>query len=186
MWQDAALTRLGERQARDAADVFIAGDAAPRPDVVFSSPLRRCLRTTEIVYGKEYLREVAPSRPRVVEKLRGRFGVFTSDRRSEEAWIRENHEVFEIERGFSEADVLWKADVRETEGEHLVRTQALLREVFVEAGEKMIVGLTTHSSSALAIFELTGWRKLSLAAGTVYPLLVKCTMESGKSAMVLR
>lgn len=175
VWEDAALTSQGEQQAEKIAAFFRAGEV-PLPDVIFSSPLRRCLRTTEIAY-RDVLQE---KRAVVKEKLRERLGVHTCDRRSGREYVVSAHPLFEFEEGFTEEDELWKAEVRESLDEHIVRATELLKDLFGYEDDASIMSLTAHSGAIMALFGATGWKKIPVAAGAVYPLLV--VAEQGSSA----
>ncbi|KAF2437956.1 phosphoglycerate mutase-like protein [Karstenula rhodostoma CBS 690.94] len=176
IWEDAELTSEGVQQAEKIAMLFRTGEV-PLPDVIFSSPLRRCLRTTEIVYG-----DVLGRRRRVVkEKLRERLGVHTCDRRSGRSYIASAYPAFEIEDGFTEEDELWKADVRESLDEHIVRATQLLETLFEHEDDGIIMSLTAHSGAIMALFGATGWRKIPVAAGAVYPLLVVAEKDYGET-----
>jgi broad specificity phosphatase PhoE len=101
IWEDAELTAEGENQAKTIAAVFQRGEV-PLPEAIFGSPLRRCLRTTEIVYGN-----VLEGRKGVVkEGLRETLGMHTCDKRSARSYIAAAHPGFEIEEGFTEEDAL--------------------------------------------------------------------------------
>jgi broad specificity phosphatase PhoE len=172
VWEDAELTGEGEKQAEAIAAVFRTGEV-PVPDAIYSSPLRRCLRTTEIAY-----KNVLERRKGVVkEKLRERLGVHTCDKRSARSYIATVHPSFEIEEGFTEEDELWKEDVRESLDEHVVRATQLLGDIFERGDSGVIVSLTAHSGALMALFGATGWKKIPVAAGAVYPLLVVAEKE---------
>ncbi|KAJ4360517.1 putative phosphoglycerate mutase pmu1 [Didymosphaeria variabile] len=161
VWEDAELTPFGEQQAEAIASFFGRGEV-PLPDVIFSSPLRRCLETTKIAYKDDLAMVGSTSesirRPLVKEKLRERLGVHLCDKRSTKC--------------FTEEDELWKADVRETLDEHMTRAAQLLEDIFEREGDEAIVSLTAHSGALMALFGATGWKKVPVAAGAVYPLLV--------------
>lgn len=107
----------------------------------------------------------------IKEKLRERLGVHTCDQRSSRSWIAKNYPIFDIEAGFSEEDVLWKPDHRETLEEHVERTTELLDNVFDgDYGDYVV--LAAHSGAIMSIFAATGWKKVPVAAGAVYPLFV--------------
>lgn len=71
----------------------------------------------------------------------------------------------------TEKDELWKPDQRETIEEHIVRSQEVLQDIFENDGSQL-VALVGHSGMSMAIFGATGWPKVPMAAGAVYPLLV--------------
>jgi broad specificity phosphatase PhoE len=171
-WEDAALTDFGEQQARDMFSTAISD--IPHPEAIYTSPLRRCLRTTELAFA--HLLDTRT--PTIKENLRERLGVHTCDKRSSKTFIKSAYPSFNIEPGFTEDDKLWKPDVRETFEEHVVRTKSLLDEVFNQNKESLFVSLTMHSGAIMALFGATGWNKVPVAAGAVYPLLILAERES--------
>lgn len=165
-WADAELTPNGEQQAQNIAEVraYLGGGVIA---TILSSPLRRCLRTVQLAFPLE----ASDKGPIVKEKLRERLGVHTCDRRSSRSWIAENYRLFDIEDGFQEEDVLWTPDRRETLDEHVVRSTELLDDIFNNNYGDYIV-LAAHSGAIMSLFAATGWKKVPVAAGAVYPLLV--------------
>lgn len=124
-WADAELIASGEQQARKVAEVcsYLGGGTIT---AIPSSPLRRCLRTTQLALPPE----AGNPRPMIKEKLCERLGAHTCDQRSRRSWIAEHCPSFDIEPGFVEEDVLWSPDRRETVEEHTVRSTELLDEIF--------------------------------------------------------
>jgi broad specificity phosphatase PhoE len=167
VWEDAELTPYGEQQAKDIATFFDDSDVPP-PERIFSSPLRRCLQTTELAFEKR----MPTTKPIIKEKLRERLGVHTCDKRSTKSWIAAAHPAFTIEPGFTEDDELWVPDVRETLDEHIVRATELLDDIFRYAEDATVISLTAHSGALMTLFRATGWKRIPVAAGSVYPLLV--------------
>ncbi|KAF2867154.1 histidine phosphatase superfamily [Massariosphaeria phaeospora] len=171
-WLDAELTPKGEQQATEISAIWGMGNIPP-PQSVYSSPLRRCLRTTALAFAPCINSEPATV-PVVKDKLRERLGVHSCDQRSSRTWIAINYPNFEIEADFVEEDELWKADHRETLEEHAARTKELLNDIFTH-DESQSVGLVAHSGAIMALFDATGWKKVPVAAGAVYPLFVART-----------
>ena len=95
----------------------------------------------------------------------------TCDQRSSRSWITNAYPNFAIEDGFGEDDELWNPDRRETLEEHTERSISLLQDIFSN-DESISVALTAHSGAIMALFAATGWKKIPVAAGVVYPLLV--------------
>jgi broad specificity phosphatase PhoE len=170
-WEDAALTDLGEQQARDVSVITLPN--IPNPDAILTSPLCRCLRTTELAFAHILYTKT----PSIKEKLRERIGVHTCDKRRSKALITSAYPSFNIEPNFPEVDTLWKPDVRETYEEHVVRSKDLLNEVFNQENG-MFVSFTTHSGAIMALFGATGWNKVAVSAGAVYPLFVLAEREN--------
>jgi hypothetical protein len=107
----------------------------------------------------------------IKEKLRERLGMHTCDKRSSRSWIAGAYPTFQIEHGLSEEDVLWQSDRRENLEEHVQRSKELLDDIFTN-DDSQVVALVAHSGATMALFGATGWRKVPVAAGAVYPLLV--------------
>jgi hypothetical protein len=109
--------------------------------------------------------------PVIKEKLRERLGVHTCDQRSSRSWITTAYPNFAIEDGFVEEDELWDPDRRETPEEHVERSTKLLSDIFSN-DESVSVALTAHSGAIMSLFAATGWKKVPVAVGALYPLLV--------------
>ncbi|KAJ8106123.1 hypothetical protein OPT61_g9748 [Boeremia exigua] len=166
VWADAELTANGEQQARSIAEAraYLGGGTIT---AILSSPLRRCLRTVHLAFPPE----TRDRRPIIKEKLRERLGIHTCDQRSSRTWIAENYPSFDIEDGFDENDSLWTPDRRESIEEHTARSTELLDDIFDgDYGDYVV--LAAHSGAIMSLFAATGWRKVPVAAGAVYPLLV--------------
>jgi len=175
MWADAALTSLGEKQASEAATFWIDAFKTakiPIPGTFYSSPLRRCLRTLEIAFAELVASQGRPFEPVIKELLRERLGVHTCDRRSTRTWIQKNYPAFVIEDGLTEEDELWEPDVRETYDEHVKRTTELLGDIF-KNDSSAFISATTHSGAIMSILRATGYGEIPVAAGAIFPLLVK-------------
>ncbi|KAF3044261.1 hypothetical protein E8E12_001064 [Didymella heteroderae] len=154
-WADAELTANGERQVRRIAEVrsYIG--------------LRRCLRTVQLALPAE----AGNPRPTIKEKLRERLGIHTCDQRSSRSWIAAHYPSFDIEPGFTEEDLLWGPDQRETIEEHAIRSTEVLDDNFNgDYGDYVV--LASYSDAIMSVFAATGWKKIPVAAGAVYPLLM--------------
>jgi broad specificity phosphatase PhoE len=151
------------------------------PRSIYTSPLRRCLQTTQLAFTP-FIKEMAPV---IKERLRERLGVHTCDQRSSKTWIASAFPGFRFEDGFGEDDALWKADRRETREEHVERKKALLIDLF-ENDENQTIALVAHSVAMMALFEATGWGQIPVKAGAVYPLLVRATISREDNQKNLR
>ncbi|KAH7383221.1 histidine phosphatase superfamily [Pyrenochaeta sp. MPI-SDFR-AT-0127] len=171
-WLDADLTPKGEQQAHDIAK-FWESENIPPPESIYSSPLQRCLHTTALAFVP-FLNAVPGKQPVVKEKLRERLSGYTCDQRSSKTWITDAYPSFSIEDGFTENDELWLPDRRETSREHVKRSKELLNDLFSH-DDSNTVAMTAHSGTIMAIFAATGWKEISVAAGAVYPLLVRAS-----------
>lgn len=113
---DAKLTDLGIEQAQEVHKRWKTelhrGGGVPLPTSFYSSPLSRAARTLEISF--EGMRT---TRPLIMESLREIIGLHTCDKRLTATEIHDMFPGFDIEDGFSEKDVLWRPDTRETHAE---------------------------------------------------------------------
>jgi broad specificity phosphatase PhoE len=169
-WLDAELTAKGEQQATSIASIWGVEDKVPPPQSIYTSPLRRCLHTTALAFAL-FINSGPGIVPTIKENLRERLGMHTCDRRSPRSWIITIYPSFALENDFAEEDKLWDPDFRETLEEHVQRSKELLRGIF-SRDESVTVALTAHSGAMMALFVATGWKKVPVAAGAVYPLLV--------------
>jgi hypothetical protein len=104
------------------------------------------------------------------------MGEHTCDKRSSKAKIHAAQPEWLIEKGFTEEDELWEADHRETHGEHDVRTQRLLEQIFENEGkDASVVSLTSHSGAIASLMRVIGHREFRLATGGMVPVLIKAT-----------
>ncbi|KAH3949708.1 hypothetical protein HBH53_085690 [Parastagonospora nodorum] len=168
-WLDADLTPHGEQQATDISSLWVPGGVDP-PRSIYTSPLRRCLQTTQLGFAPLIKERV----PVIKERLRERLGVHTCDQRSSKTWITSTFPEFRIEDGFAEKDEFWKAEQRETIDQHAERAKELLSDLF-DNDENQTIALVAHSGALMALFKATGWGKIPVQAGAVYPLLVRGT-----------
>jgi broad specificity phosphatase PhoE len=131
------------------------------------------LQTTQLAFAPF----IAQTVPVIKELLRERLGVHTCDQRSSRTWIASAFPNFCLEDGFVEDDKLWESDRRETIEEHVERKTAFLIDLF-EHDENQTIALVAHSGAMMALFGATGWGKIPVQAGAVYPLLVRATRSS--------
>lgn len=121
---DAPLSEAGEQQLREMTEAY----EYPQPDVVFSSPLKRCLRTAQIVFPDT---DAIPIR----DLIEYNFGEF-ENKTAEEL---ENHPVFPR----------WLAgepDVDPPFGESSRDFQARVTDVFCRIVEGLIKTGTTRAA----------------------------------------
>ena len=150
----------------------------PAPQSYYTSPLYRCLQTANISYAGLDLPANRPFVPVVKELLRECMGEHTCDRRSSSTVIHEAFPDFQIEPGFSEEDVLWQADHRETHAEHDIRTQELLDDVF-EHDEHTFLSFTSHSGAIASLLRVMQHREFRLPTGAMIPVVVKAIELEG-------
>lgn len=108
------------------------------------------------------------------ELLREVLGEHTCDKRSTKTEIMAAFPEFGIEEGFSEEDLLWRPDHRETHEEHDHRTTRLLMDLFAR-NPNTFVSLTSHSGAIASALRVLGHREFALGTGGLIPVLVKAT-----------
>ena len=175
-WADARLTKLGVQQAEEVNEFWrkmLDEEQMKVPESWYLSPLDRAIETADLTFRpllKEHNKEY---KPKVVkELLRENNGIHTCDRRSTKTEIQERWPEYHIEKGFTEKDELWRADVRETRVSHETRMRKLLEDVFAQ-DESTWISMTAHGGTIKMILEAVGHREFVLQTGGVIPLLVK-------------
>ncbi|KAG6895881.1 hypothetical protein C0992_011802 [Termitomyces sp. T32_za158] len=128
---DAELTETGKTQAAAASEVWRSELAAklPVPGKFYVSPLSRALQTLEITFNG-LLPERESKWATILENCREVYGVHTCDKRRTRTYIRATFPEFCIERDFSENDILWTPDVRESDAHVAGRAKQVLDLVF--------------------------------------------------------
>lgn len=199
-WVDARLTPLGESQACTARAAWQKQieRGVPAPQSYYVSPLNRCCRTAQITFEGMGLPLTMPFRPIVKEVcrferyyrhrvgwygrvdglqlLRETMGLHTCDRRSRASDIAAEFAEYRFEAGFSEEDLLYDPEVRETNEERDQRLACLLEDIFVN-DESIFISLTAHSGAITSILEVVGHRRFPLATGAMIPVVVKGVMK---------
>ncbi|KAK0375296.1 phosphoglycerate mutase [Colletotrichum limetticola] len=180
-WLDAALVDTGIQQARDLSTFWTRvtsttaeGEGVPLPESFYTSPLRRCLETSNLAFGPlvESRGAGRDFRPLVKEGLRERLTDHTCDKRSSRSWIEGAYPRYHIEPGFTEEDRLWKADRFETTEEHVARKQLVLEEIFsTDSGQ--FLSLTVHSYAISAMLMVGGQEEFRVREGSSIALLVR-------------
>ncbi|KAK8074242.1 hypothetical protein PG994_005141 [Apiospora phragmitis] len=121
-WVDSPLVHKGREQARELARDWVKWNrenGIPIPGTIYTSPMVRCLETTELIYGDVLQENGRNIQPVVKENLRERLTNHTCDRRSPRSWIEKNFPKFYFEPGFKEKDTLWRA--KRTDGDNNCR-----------------------------------------------------------------
>lgn len=145
----------------------------PIPDAWIASPLMRCLKTADLEWSALGL---SAFKPTIKELAREVMGEHTCDRRSSKTAIHAAYPDWPIEDGFSEDDLLWQAEHRETHAEHDIRTQTFLDEVMDGEGKgKSVLSLTSHSGAIASFMRVVGHREFRLGTGGMVPVLLKAT-----------
>ncbi|CBF77060.1 hypothetical protein AN4653.2 [Aspergillus nidulans FGSC A4] len=181
-WFDAHLTELGISQARVAHEAWKAQikNGIPAPQSYYVSPLMRCCETAKVTFEGVGLpgTETGNFRPVVKELLRETLGLHTCDARSPKSAIAAAYPTYIFEPGFSEEDLLHKADVRESDSARDARFYEFLSEIFAHDGNS-VLSLTAHSGAIMSILSVVGHRPFTLETGGVIPVLVKAESRAG-------
>ena len=156
---------------------MIATAKIPVPESYYVSPLTRCLKTALLTFSNLALPPTARSfQPVVKELLRETIGIHTCDRRSNRTYIQSHYPFFTIEPGFTEADELWSANIRESDEVTDARVKVLLDDIFTN-NASTYVSLTSHSGAISALLRVMGHRVFRLQTGGVIPVLVRADMN---------
>ncbi|ETS79433.1 hypothetical protein PFICI_09286 [Pestalotiopsis fici W106-1] len=173
-WADADLTEKGQQQAVETGRIWaelIQEREMPFP-VLYCSPLQRCLKTSRIIYQDLSAKRGRLYRPIVKELLREQMGRHTCDRRSPRSWIQANFPECVFEDGFTEADELFRSDVRETDDEGIAREHVVLEDIFAHEPADFIA-LTMHSAASRFLMEAIGHEVVRLAPAASIVFLIK-------------
>jgi hypothetical protein len=140
----------------------------------------RCLQTCDLTFGPliSHFPAEHPFRPVIKELGRETLGIHTCDKRSPATYIKEHFPDFKLEPGFSEEDKLWRADKRESDSAHDVRTTQLLDDIFT-SDTKTVISLTSHSGAVASLLRVIGHRPFQLKPGGAMPVLVRVKRIEG-------
>ncbi|SPO02944.1 related to phosphoglycerate mutase [Cephalotrichum gorgonifer] len=175
-WSDAHLTPEGQSQATALSSFWtsLISSGAPIPERLYTSPLTRCLETTDHIWRPIFAARALPFSPIIKENLREQITDHTCDRRSPLARIRELFPAYTVEDGFTEEDGLWRADVWEPLGDHCVRKQRVLEDIFArEEGAADFLSLSIHSFAIAVILHVCGAEMFRVSEGTSIGILVR-------------
>ncbi|WYZ37130.1 hypothetical protein EsH8_II_000636 [Colletotrichum jinshuiense] len=174
-WLDAALVDVGIRQAEELGRFWAEATTnkkIPFPESFYTSPLRRCLETSRLVFGELVKQRGKEFRPLIKEGLRERMTDHTCDKRSSKTWIKGAYPSYIFESDFTEEDQLWKADRFETTEEHVARKQIVLEEIF-STDPSQFISLTAHSYAISAILNVGGQEEFRVREGSTIAVLVR-------------
>jgi broad specificity phosphatase PhoE len=175
--KDASLVEEGIKQVRDLGEFWmksIRDDGVPFPETFYTSPLARCLQTTEIAFSRLGGDLNKPFHPTVKELIRERLTTHTCDWRGPRSSVESKYSNYLIEAGMSEEDQLWNADREETEKEHTARKQIALEDIF-STDPNQFISITTHSFAISAFLAAVGARTFRVREGSTIPLFIKAT-----------
>ncbi|KAI9646830.1 putative phosphoglycerate mutase pmu1 [Ciborinia camelliae] len=180
-WADAHLDPKGIAQAQKASNYWLSRiqlQKIPLPQSYYTSPLYRCLQTSNITFSTLPLPKSRPFKPLIKELFREGISGHTCDRRSNRTSIHESFPSYKIEKGFSENDLLWKALEGEVPTDQDVRSKKVLDEVF-GSDENTWLSITSHSGEIASILRVLNHRVFSLVTGAIIPVLVKAETIPG-------
>ncbi|EHL00129.1 putative phosphomutase PMU1 [Glarea lozoyensis 74030] len=123
--------------------------------------------------------------PTVKEYFREGISGHTCDRRSTKSYIRKTFPTFEIEKGFSEQDLLFKPHFAEQPVDQDIRTKAVLDDVFGNDSNTWL-SITSHSGETASLLRVLKHRVFSLSTGSVIPVLVKAETIKGTAPAGIR
>lgn len=147
-------------------------DGAPLPQVIYTSPLARCLQTSFYVFSTLMESHDMEFNPLVKKKLRERFTLHTCDKRRPRAWMKENYSTYSIEEGFTEKDPFGARDWEESDNEHMARKQAALGEIFSSDTHEFIA-LTVHWFAIRSILLACNAKPIRVRQGSSIAILVR-------------
>ena len=157
---------------------LVTDEMVPLPGAIYTSPLTRCLETTQFVFRDVLVQNGAHFQPIVKELLRERLTDHTCDRRSNRSWIAKNFPDYIIEPGLSEEDRLWTGGQWETAEAHAARKQQALEDIF-NNDSNHFVALTTHSYAISALLSALGMQGFRVREGSSIAILVKAERIDG-------
>ncbi|KZT64923.1 phosphoglycerate mutase-like protein [Daedalea quercina L-15889] len=174
---DPLLTALGIQQAEAARTAWLkeVSNGMPTPQRCYASPLHRALSTWKITFGGDEGFPQHTRRVMIFEKdLREEHGVHTCDMRNTRSLIERNFPppIFDFEHGFTEEDLVWQSDVRESKDHIKARAHSVLDRIFDEA-EETYISITAHGGIINGILAATGRPSYSLPTGGVLPLVIR-------------
>lgn len=184
-WVDSPLVQKGREQAKELANDWVKWNKEnemPIPGTIYTSPMVRCLETTELIYSDVLRENGRELQPVVKENLRERLTNHTCDKRGTRSSIEKKFPKFYFEPGFKEEDTLWKARrgdgmaTAETDDEHTARKQRLLEDIF-DTDNSHFISLTTHSYAISGILASVGSPPLRVKEGSMLAMLIKAEKE---------
>ncbi|RDB24444.1 hypothetical protein Hypma_008411 [Hypsizygus marmoreus] len=171
---DAELTSKGKDQALAATAAWRTELAAgiPLPGRFYTSPLTRSLDTCKITFERILAERHRHVKPVVVENCREEIGVHTCDKRRTKTYIKTTFSEFIVERGFSEDDLLWDPDIRETKAHVAERAKDVFDMIF-KNDEEIFISITGHGGIINGFLATVGRPTYGLPTGGILPIVVK-------------
>ncbi|PCH39994.1 phosphoglycerate mutase-like protein [Wolfiporia cocos MD-104 SS10] len=179
---DPLLTNLGITQAQEARSAWLAEvpSEMPIPDRCYASPLHRALSTWEITFSGGGVFPQGDERVMILENLREEHGVHTCDMRNPLSTIQRNFPppVHSFEPGFTEDDLIWRPDERETK-EHIKARAATVLNIICTNQQDVYISVTAHGGIINGLLAAMGRTSYALPTGGVLPLVVRVESVTG-------
>ncbi|KAN0097173.1 Histidine phosphatase superfamily [Tylopilus felleus] len=175
---DSHLTASGEQQAWDAHSAWETerGFGVPVPGKFYTSPLTRAIRTNQITFEDTI---VSGLKTTIVENVREQYGIHTCDKRRTRSEIHKAFPEYTLEAGFTEADLLWTPDYRETHDDVNRRVTSALDTIF-HSDHEQFISITTHGGFIGGFLRVCHHRPWFLPTGGIIPVVVKASAVNGE------
>lgn len=150
----------------------------PAPEAYYVSPLQRTLETANYTFSGLGLPQGKEFKPVIKELLREALGVHTCDRRDNKSKIQSLWPSYTFEHDFSEDDLLWDPEYRESGYLHVRRLQLLLDDIF-DTDKNTFISFTSHSGSISSLQQGIGHRQFALNTGGLLPIFLRAQRQKG-------
>ncbi|KAF2643515.1 phosphoglycerate mutase family protein [Massarina eburnea CBS 473.64] len=183
VWTDAHLTPTGQEQALSVNrfwNSLITKEKTTPPESYYTSPMYRCLETSNLTFSGLPLPKKTPFLPTIKELFREGISAHTCDRRSNKTYLAENFPKYKFEEGFVEFDPFWQEMHSEPSVDQDIRSKIVLDDVFTN-DKSTYISVTAHSGEIGSLLRVLGHRAFGLSTGAAIPVLVKATTVRGES-----
>ncbi|KAH0580024.1 hypothetical protein H2248_002838 [Termitomyces sp. 'cryptogamus'] len=169
---DSELTVIGEGQAADAQNAWTVevADGIPLPEKFYCSPMTRALKTCELTFNDLWTEK--SESPTILENCREENGVHTCDKRRTASYIAKTFPRFQLEPGFTEEDLLWDPDSRETK-EHIADRAKIVLDHIFENNQEIFISVTAHGGIINGFLASIGRPAYVLPTGGILPVVIK-------------
>lgn len=174
-WYDSLLTETGHAQISEmslAIGVQLER-GLPLPEKFYVSPLRRTLQTWNLLFGP-HTNESAV----VTEIIREKYGISTSSKRHNKAYIEKHFPNIEFEEDFEQFDQLWDSGLHETTPHCQFRAKKFLDQLFKD--KSTISYVVTHSGFISSVLDVIGHRDFGISTGQMIPVIIEQTLGKEK------
>ncbi|KAG6005763.1 hypothetical protein E4U21_007714 [Claviceps maximensis] len=150
----ATIIRSMQKWEPEHGILVVRNDGLSLPQTIYTSPLARCLQTTDHVFSGLMKANHASFQPIVKEHLRERFLLHTCDFRRPRSWIEKKTPSYIVEDNVTERDGFSGQTRGETPEEHYARKQQALEEIF-STEDNVFISLTIHSLPSALFYTCT-------------------------------